>query len=107
VILWNCGHPKNRILTPDIVAASGGKFLHRFEWLDDEDIGALPSEWNHLVTEQHGDNAKIAHFTLGAPGFQHYIHCKYSAEWHRALMRVLRMVGEKPTDMVERSFRSI
>ena len=39
VILWNCKHPKNKILTPEFVRNQSGKFLHRFSWLDDDDIG--------------------------------------------------------------------
>ena len=49
VIIWNCGHPKNRLLTPELISASDGKFLHRFMWLDEEDIGEIPVEWNWLV----------------------------------------------------------
>ena len=39
VILWNCEHPKHKILTPDFVSKQTGKFLHRFSWLDDDEIG--------------------------------------------------------------------
>ena len=46
VILWNCEHPKHKILTPDFVSKQTGKFLHRFSWLDDQDIGELP--WNGI-----------------------------------------------------------
>ena len=43
LILWNCGHPLNRILTREFVAEAGGRVLHRFSWLADEHIGALGS----------------------------------------------------------------
>jgi lipopolysaccharide biosynthesis glycosyltransferase len=43
VILWNCKHPKHRILSPEFISTQRGKFLHRFSWLDEEDIGELPS----------------------------------------------------------------
>ena len=49
VILWNCSHPKHKILTPEFVSKQTGKFLHRFSWLDDKDIGELPVEWNWLA----------------------------------------------------------
>ena len=51
LILWNCGHKKNRELTPEFVSKAGGKVLHRFSWLRDREIGEIPSEWNHLVGE--------------------------------------------------------
>lgn len=73
VILWNCAHPKNRNLTPDFVMSKDGKFLHRFSWLDEVDIGEIPKEWNWLTTE-YPDNyqAKLLHYTLGTPCFKDY-----------------------------------
>jgi len=73
VILWNCAHPKNRHLTPGFVMSKDGKFLHRFSWLDDGDVGEIPKEWNWLTTE-YPDNyqAKLLHYTLGTPCFKDY-----------------------------------
>lgn len=83
MILWNCGHPRNRLLTREFVGGAGGKILHRFEWLSDEDIGEVPRQWNHLVGEYAYDHeAKLVHFTLGIPAFDFYRHCDYSEEWH-------------------------
>ena len=39
VILWNCSHPKNKILTPEFIERNNGAFLHRFKWLKDNEIG--------------------------------------------------------------------
>ena len=50
-ILWNCGHPANIILNPDVVSKESGAFLHRFYWLPDESIGDIPLEWNWLEGE--------------------------------------------------------
>jgi lipopolysaccharide biosynthesis glycosyltransferase len=33
VILFNCGHPSNKALTPDLVNSQTGQFLHRFSKL--------------------------------------------------------------------------
>ena len=33
LILWNCAHPKHRMLTPEFIANQSGKFLHRFSCL--------------------------------------------------------------------------
>lgn len=84
MVLWNCSHPRNRILTTDFVASAGGKTLHRFEWLSDDLVGSIPLKWNHLVGEYPYDpSASLVHFTLGAPGFNHYKHCDYSFEWRK------------------------
>ena len=68
VILWNCGHTKHNILTPDYVRNEPGSVLHRFRWLDDSDIGELPVEWNYLALEQlYHPDAKIVHHSIGLP----------------------------------------
>lgn len=82
LILWNCGHPQNRLLTSEYVSESPGRSLHRFQWLSDDLIGELPREWNWLVGEYPmSADAKLAHFTHGAPCFSHYSRCDYSSEW--------------------------
>ncbi len=35
VVLWNCAHEANRVVTPEFVNKSTGMALHRFSWLDD------------------------------------------------------------------------
>jgi lipopolysaccharide biosynthesis glycosyltransferase len=84
VILWNCGHAANRILTPDLVKESPGSFLHRFSWLTDEQIGELPQEWNALVGEQDVSLASLLHFTLGIPAIDAYRHCDGARHWFKA-----------------------
>lgn len=82
VILWNCGHPKNKCLSPEFVAQSTGKFLHRFTWLDDSDIGSLPIEWNWLPDEFGANKkAKLLHYTLGAPCFNDFKNTESSELW--------------------------
>ena len=102
VVLWNCGHPSNRILSRSFVGEAGGKFLHRFQWLRDEEIGDLPKEWNHLVLEyEENDNAKLLHHTLGTPAFKEYADSDNS--FHRYLMKAMCAVGEKPEDIIKRA----
>jgi len=88
VILWNCGHmahfeSRNKIRRA--ILAGDGKFLHRFGWLKDKDIGELPIEWNWL-SQEHGENqnAKLIHFTAGMPGFSHYKNSPMAEPWHAA-----------------------
>ena len=42
VILYNCEHPKHKILTPSFIEKTQGSFLHRFSWLNEKEVGALP-----------------------------------------------------------------
>ena len=82
VMLINCAHFAWRQVTPDFVQRSSGSILHRFAFMVDDEIGELPKDWNHIVTEQAPNpDAKLIHFTLGIPGFKHYSHCEFSDEW--------------------------
>jgi hypothetical protein len=84
VVLWNCGHPANKLVTPEFVMKATGAQLHRFTWLDDSLIGELPKVWNWLPDE-FGANpeAKLLHWTLGAPCFHEYATVPMADEWHR------------------------
>lgn len=93
VILWNCRHPANRILSPEIVNHQTGAFLHRFQWLEDAQIGALPLGWNYLIgwnTREQCPEPKAAHFTEGIPGI-HPGHDsdEYAGEWFRAVSQLM------------------
>jgi lipopolysaccharide biosynthesis glycosyltransferase len=89
VILWNCSHPKHKLLTPEFVMKQTGAFLHRFSWLDDQDIGDLPKDWNWLTTE-YPDNyqANLLHYTLGTPCFKDYKNSDMSDKWHESYFRL-------------------
>jgi hypothetical protein len=84
LMLWNCKHPANAELTVDVINTVPGRDLHRFFWLKDSEIGALPSRWNWL--EGHSDPAIIpgaVHYTRGGPWFDHMKDCGYAQEWLR------------------------
>lgn len=81
LVLWNCAH-WSHFRNRDKLLSGDGKYLHRFTWLNDEEIGDLPASWNHLVGEQpFNQDVKLAHFTLGIPGFEHYKQVDYADEW--------------------------
>lgn len=84
VMLWNCGHPANKKITPEFVQESTGAQLHRFTWLKDDEIGQLPIEWNWLPDE-YGANpgAKLCHYTLGTPSFHEFATTPMGDEWHQ------------------------
>ena len=84
VILWNCNSFPNRILTPEYIMKATGAELHRFTWLDDSRIGELPKEWNWLPDEYGTNhNAKLLHYTLGAPSFHEFANTPMADEWHK------------------------
>ena len=86
VILWNCKHPKHKILTPDFVSKQSGKFLHRFSWLEDNEIGEIPLEWNWLASEyEKNSKAKLIHYTLGTPCFRDYQDTDMADIWYHYL----------------------
>ena len=94
VILWNCAHPKHRILTSEFIANQTGKYLHRFSWLDDADIGELPPEWNWLAIEYpENKNAKLIHYTLGTPCFKDYKNTEMADIWHEAYKRTINGIN--------------
>ena len=94
VILWNCGFYPNRKLTPEFVTEATGSYLHRFEWLKDEQIEPLPYEWNHLCMEEPPrPGAKLAHFTVGLPAFSGYAEQYCADEWFAARERMLTPKG--------------
>ena len=90
VILWNCGHPLHMGLkakgSSDPLNELAGRDLHRFCWLPDEVIGALPPCWNYLVgVSEPQASVKLAHFTLGTPDMPGYEHQEFANEWRAAL----------------------
>ena len=72
LVLYNCGHPKNRALTPELINKESGSFLHRFQWLEDSEIGALPETWNWLegwCEKPAAGPLNAIHYTRGGPWF--------------------------------------
>ena len=84
VMLFNNAHPSNRKLTLDLLNGVPGRDLHRFCWLVDSEIGALPPEWNYLVgvSDPQADPA-IVHYTLGCPK-PPSSNLPFAAEWFQS-----------------------
>jgi lipopolysaccharide biosynthesis glycosyltransferase len=81
VVLWNCAHPSNRILTPENINIADGLELHQFRFLNDDEIGYLPKQWNYLVGYDQSNDAKLVHYTTGGPYFEEYRNCDYHQDW--------------------------
>lgn len=94
VVLWNCSHPSNKQVNKDLVnnPDTTGKYLHRFSWLKDEEIGSIPHDWNWLVgwyTEPKDGTPSAIHYTEGGPWFENYRFCDYHQIWKDTLNQMM------------------
>lgn len=92
-ILWNCAHPANKVITPEVVNSQTGQYLHRFQWLQDNEIGNLAPEWNWLAgwyNEPQDGQPKAIHYTEGGPWFKEYRRCPYHKVWKQHLREMLK-----------------
>ncbi len=85
-MIFNGSHPAVRALTPQVVNRSAPAYLHRLEWIGDDDaIGALDLEWNFLEGEypmpEHIPAA--IHFTNGGPWFDAWQNVAFADVWRR------------------------
>lgn len=95
LIFFNCQHPANKILTPEFIQSKDGKFLHRFSWLKDEEIGELEKSWNYLAIEyDHKPKAKLIHYTLGTPCFKQFKYSDMSDIWWKTFHRATQGINK-------------
>ena len=90
LVLWNCNHPSHKILTPDFIQNQTGAFLHRFSWINNEEIGELEKEWNWLAMEyEEKKDVNLIHYTLGTPCFKEYENTSFSSYWKSSFLKLL------------------
>jgi lipopolysaccharide biosynthesis glycosyltransferase len=90
VMAFNVNHPANKVLDVEMVNTMPGRDLHRMCWLNDEDIGELPPEWNYLVGDTilpEGVEPKIVHYTEGGPWLEAFKNVEYAHEWNNLIER--------------------
>jgi hypothetical protein len=83
-MLFNCGHPSTRKLTPDVVNRETGAYLHRMQWAADNEIGEIPYTWNFLeggYDKFATGTPKAVHFTRGGPWFENWQNVDYGDLW--------------------------
>lgn len=92
LMLFNCEHPSVvRNLTPEIVNRESGAYLHRMQWVADEDIGSLPVEWNWLEgwnEKPATGTPKAVHYTRGGPWFKEWQNVDYGDLWRAEAARI-------------------
>ena len=96
LVLWNCGHPSNKKITSELIndPETTGKYLHRFSWLDDKEIGSINHEWNWLVgwyEEPKDGKPKAIHYTEGGPWFAEYRFCEFHEVWKKHLYEMMQI----------------
>ena len=96
VMLFNCGHPSNKKISSRVVNDTNitGKYLHRFSWLQDSEVGQLSHEWNWLTDwykEPQDGKPKLLHYTEGGPWFENYRDCDYHKEWKLELADMMNV----------------
>lgn len=82
MMVWNLKHPAHARLTLDKLNTLPGRDLHRFCWLQDDEIGGVSPTWNWL--EGHSDPAidpKVIHYTRGGPWFDNWQHVAFAQDW--------------------------
>ena len=97
--LWNCQHPANAWLTPDVVNRVTGSELHTFSWLREGLIGELPEEWNWLCGHSSRTiKPKAIHYTEGGPWMTYRQNVPYKEEWlaEKALMEAEQSKSIEP-----------
>ena len=81
-MIFNNEHPSNQILQPHYLNNHRpGLDFHQLRWLQDEEIGSIPLEWNCLDDYYHLEGPKAIHYTDGGPWFENYQNTFYSHLW--------------------------
>ena len=82
LMVFNCDHRANEVLTPALVNTMDGRWLHAMGWLTDLHIGSVPHEWNWLDgSASERVEPKAVHFTRGTPDMPGWADTQYANEW--------------------------
>lgn len=103
VMLMNCSHPQWRQVDPAFVRARMPLDLLQLRFLDDDQVGPLPVEWNWLVDEYGAnEHAKLLHYTAGIPMFERHADTPMAGEWTAALLAASTCTAAHRTAREER-----
>ena len=95
-MIFNCDHPDVKALTPEVVNSAPPAFLHRFEWVSDQnDIGSLDRDWNFLEGEYPAPDyiPQVIHYTNGGPWFEEWKNCDFAELWNAERDMYLESIG--------------
>jgi lipopolysaccharide biosynthesis glycosyltransferase len=77
LIVMNCA--RLRLWTKEVVETQTGAYLHRFQDIPDDSIGAIPATWNTL--DWMDERTKLIHYTSGGPWFDQCRDHPYGDIW--------------------------
>lgn len=103
VMLFNCGHPDNRKITPEWIDAGQYEPLHLIRWTDK--VGYIPANWGHAVgyaKPQPIERLSLCHYTAGVPVWPETADCEHAEEWHKARRQMCSVKTNWP-DLIGRS----
>lgn len=99
-VMFNCAHPANRHLTIEHVSFSNGGAMHKFSWLDDSLIGALPKTYNWIEGYSPLEfPPDVIHYTEGGPWFEDCKDVMFAEKWEHEHQRYLDDTGASRSDM--------
>ena len=79
MMLMDCS--KLKLWTKQCVESQTGAYLHRFQDIDDSQIGELPKTWNTL--DWMDQTTKLIHYTNGGPWFDAYKNHPHADVWYQ------------------------
>jgi lipopolysaccharide biosynthesis glycosyltransferase len=84
LMLFNNAHPKIKTLNPLTINNQSGAFLHQFKYLDDDEIGSIPIQWNWLVGWNNAADGEpnALHYTEGGPWLPNHKDSGYDSSFH-------------------------
>jgi len=97
LVMFNCA--RCAPLTKYVVNTSPGLWMHQFQWLPDEDIGAIEGDWNLLAGyDDPVKNPKLVHYTTMGPWHDPdgKADIDYRNEWEDELADM--MTGDNPVE---------
>jgi lipopolysaccharide biosynthesis glycosyltransferase len=91
LMLFNCRHRSVRQLTAETVNTQTGAYLHRMQWVAEDEVGAIPETWNWLEgwsAKPAQGTPKVIHYTRGGPWFEKWRDADYADLWRDEWARV-------------------
>lgn len=94
LMVFNCGHPYVKNLTPVAVSESPAGYLHEFHWCPTELIGSIPHTYNYLVGYYDDiEEPKAIHYTDGGPWHPGYENVQFADKWNYYKNKVIKEYG--------------
>ena len=77
-------------MSPNFIQNQTGSFLHRFHWLNDDEIGNVDKKWNWLAMEyEEKKDVNLIHYTIRTPCFKEYSNKAFSSYWNKSFSNLL------------------